>query len=204
LTPVNRQDVPFFAALPRFSRPALVSVIFERRFMRIYKTSDRVLFTIGLVFLSVAAVDYTMGSQQQFSLPETLQPVPMSLVSALANTACSSSYLRIDDCASVHSCAHSFRQPPAAAVMTPVAQDGHHQCGFHYSRLVRAWRVSAARWVPDSRPRPLFPLKFMIYFLIVVTVGGTSSHRRVSCLTSLGIATLPVNMCRNWLRDLWS
>ena len=27
---------------------------------------DQVLFSIGLVFMSVAAVDYVMGSQQQF------------------------------------------------------------------------------------------------------------------------------------------
>ena len=35
---------------------------------------DQVLFTIGLVFMSVAAVDYVMGSQQQFiQLPAFLQ-----------------------------------------------------------------------------------------------------------------------------------
>src|SRR5262249_58518917 len=35
---------------------------------------DQVLFTIGLVFMSVAAVDYTMGSSQQFIvIPSALQ-----------------------------------------------------------------------------------------------------------------------------------
>ena len=39
-----------------------------------------------------------------------------------------------------------------------------------------AWPASAARWAPRSSASiPTFPLKFMIYFLIVVTVGGTSS-----------------------------
>jgi len=45
-------------------------------YVHVYAKShlDQVLFTIGLVFMSVAAVDYTMGSSQQFIvIPSALQ-----------------------------------------------------------------------------------------------------------------------------------
>src|SRR6201987_5302129 len=75
---VNRQGIPFFAALPlAFLASALIGVVFERTlYVRVYAKShlDQVLFTIGLVFMSVAAVDYVMGSSQQFvQIPTALQ-----------------------------------------------------------------------------------------------------------------------------------
>src|SRR3954447_23191029 len=75
---VNRLGVPFFASLPlAFPMTALIGAVFERTlYVHVYAKShlDQVLFTIGLVFMSVAAVDYVMGSQQQFvQLPSVLQ-----------------------------------------------------------------------------------------------------------------------------------
>jgi branched-chain amino acid transport system permease protein len=75
---VNRLGVPFFAALPlAFLIPAVLGVILERTIYRpVYARShlDQVLFTIGLVFMSVAAVDYVAGSQQVFiQLPRALE-----------------------------------------------------------------------------------------------------------------------------------
>src|SRR5262249_2698801 len=67
---VTRLGVPFFASLPlAFLVTALIGAVFERTlYVHVYSKShlDQVLFTIGLVFMSVAAVDYVMGSQQQF------------------------------------------------------------------------------------------------------------------------------------------
>src|SRR5208283_5677192 len=67
---VNRLGVPFLAALPlAFLATALIGALFERTlYVHVYAKShlDQVLFTIGLVFMSVAAVDYVMGSQQVF------------------------------------------------------------------------------------------------------------------------------------------
>ena len=64
---VNRNGVPFFAALPiAFVVTAIIGALFERTlYVRVYAKShlDQVLVTIGLVFMSVAAVDYVMGSQ---------------------------------------------------------------------------------------------------------------------------------------------
>ena len=75
---VNRAGVPFFAGLPiAFIVTALIGALFERTlYVHVYSKShlDQVLFTIGLVFMSVAAVDYVMGSQQVFiEIPSVLQ-----------------------------------------------------------------------------------------------------------------------------------
>ncbi len=75
---VNRWGVPFFAALPiAFLVTALIGALLERTlYVHVYQKShlDQVLFTIGLVFMSVAAVDYVMGSQQVFiQIPAMLQ-----------------------------------------------------------------------------------------------------------------------------------
>src|SRR5947209_5165088 len=75
---VNRAGVPFLAALPLvFIATAVLGVAIEQTlYVRVYAKShlDQVLFTIGLVFMSAAAVDYAMGSQQQFiELPEALR-----------------------------------------------------------------------------------------------------------------------------------
>jgi branched-chain amino acid transport system permease protein len=88
--------VPFFAALPlAFLFSALIGFILERTlYVHVYRKPhlDQVLFTIGLVFMSVAAVDYVMGSSQVFvQLPSWLQGQDMSSVSALGAIGCSSS-----------------------------------------------------------------------------------------------------------------
>src|SRR5581483_11454078 len=65
---VNRWGVPFVGALPlAFAGAALLGALMERLVYRhVYARShlDQVLFTIGLVFMSVAGADYLMGSQQ--------------------------------------------------------------------------------------------------------------------------------------------
>ena len=67
---VNRLGVPFLVGLVlAFLLTAVIGVVLERTlYVHVYAKShlDQVLFTIGLVFMSVAAVDYVMGSSQQF------------------------------------------------------------------------------------------------------------------------------------------
>jgi branched-chain amino acid transport system permease protein len=66
---MSRYGWPFFATLPcAFIVAALVSVAFERTlFRRLYRASelDQVLLTIGIVFISVAAAAYVFGTDQQ-------------------------------------------------------------------------------------------------------------------------------------------
>ena len=68
---MNRYGVPFLATLPlAFIGPALIGLVLERTlYARLYNSShlDQVLFSIGLVFMAITAVDYTMGSQQQLN-----------------------------------------------------------------------------------------------------------------------------------------
>src|SRR3569832_742601 len=74
----NRMGWPFFAALPlAFGSSATIGIVLERTLYRhLYTRShlDQVLFTIGLTFMSVAAVDYIQGSSRVFiNLPAALQ-----------------------------------------------------------------------------------------------------------------------------------
>src|SRR5436190_23032908 len=74
----SRLGVPFLICLPlAFLFSALLGAVLEPTlYRRLYGRShlDQVLFSIGLVFMSVAAVDYVFGSQQQFvRLPDALQ-----------------------------------------------------------------------------------------------------------------------------------
>ena len=75
---VNNQGWPFFAALPlAFVASAAIGAALERVLYRhLYTRShlDQVLFSVGLVFMSVAAVDYVMGSSRIFiKLPVALE-----------------------------------------------------------------------------------------------------------------------------------
>ncbi len=75
---MSRYGVPFFATLPcAFVVAAATSVVFERTlFRRLYRASelDQVLLTIGIVFISVAVAAYVFGTDQQpLQLPAYLR-----------------------------------------------------------------------------------------------------------------------------------
>src|ERR1700681_1876876 len=75
---VNQEGWPFFAGLPlAFASSALIGAVLERSLYRhLYNRShlDQVLFSVGLVFMSVAAVDYIMGSSRVFiKIPQALE-----------------------------------------------------------------------------------------------------------------------------------
>ena len=69
ITLVNDFKWPFLASLPAaFLVTALVAIVFERTlYRRLYRSSDldQVLLTIGLAFISVAVVAYLYGTVQQ-------------------------------------------------------------------------------------------------------------------------------------------
>ncbi|MEO6897974.1 MAG: branched-chain amino acid ABC transporter permease, partial [Caldimonas sp.] len=75
---MNRAGVPFLLCLPiAFLGTALIGAVLERTLYRpMYARPhlDQVLFSIGLVFMAVTAVDYVVGSMQQnIQLPDWLQ-----------------------------------------------------------------------------------------------------------------------------------
>lgn len=78
VTLMNRLGWPFLASLPvAFVAAAAASVLLERTlYRRLYRASelDQCLFTIGIVFISVAAAAYVYGTvQQPVQIPDYLQ-----------------------------------------------------------------------------------------------------------------------------------
>jgi branched-chain amino acid transport system permease protein len=78
VTLMSRYGWPFFATLPcAFIVAAVTSVAFERTlYRRLYRASDldQVLLTIGIVFISVAAAAYVFGTEQKpIQLPDYLR-----------------------------------------------------------------------------------------------------------------------------------
>jgi branched-chain amino acid transport system permease protein len=183
---INGYGVPFLACLPlAFLIPALAGLILERLLFRhVYNKShlDQVLFSIGIVFMTVAAFDYSLGSQQQFiKLPDWLEGrfevfgVGVGRYRAFLIAVC--------------------------GILAAVLQLGlgNTRFGSRLRAAVDDARVARGLGIPVNRIfaatfatgsglaglggglgselmglDPNFPLKYMIYFLIVVTVGGAS------------------------------
>ena len=75
---MTRLGVPFLVTLPvAFVAAAIVGLVLERTlYQRLYKANplDQVLFSIGIVFISIAVATYFFGaSQQPMSLPSYLR-----------------------------------------------------------------------------------------------------------------------------------
>jgi len=184
---VNRGGVPFAAGLAiAFVVTALIGVLLERTlYVHVYGKSplDQVLFTIGLVFMSVAAVDYVMGSQQVFiQIPSALEGrfeifgigigryrlliificglLTLALQMTLSNTRFGSRLrASVDDARVARGLGINVN-----AVFTLTFAVGSGLAG-----------LGGALGAEILGLDPTFPLKYMVYFLIVVTVGGTSS-----------------------------
>jgi branched-chain amino acid transport system permease protein len=184
---VNRLGVPFLACLPlAFLASAILGIIMERTlYVHVYKKPhlDQVLFTIGLVFMSVAAVDYVMGSSQVFArIPSALQGrfdvfgIGVGRYRLLIIVICGLLTVGLQFILS----ATRFGSRLRAAVDDRRVASG---LGINVNRIFAFTfafgsglaGLGGALGVEILGLDPSFPLKFMIYFLIVVTVGGTSS-----------------------------
>lgn len=184
---VNRMGVPFLIGLPlAFLFSAVIGALLERTlYVHVYGKShlDQVLFTIGLVFMSVAAVDYTMGSSQQFiEIPGALQ----GQIDVFGVGVGRYRLLIIGIC-SVLTIALQF-------VLVRTRFGSRLRASVDDQRVARGLGINVgavfgvtfavgsglaglggALGAEILGLDPVFPLKYMIYFLIVVTVGGTSS-----------------------------
>jgi branched-chain amino acid transport system permease protein len=184
---VNKWGVPFFAALPlAFLFSALLGFVLERTlYVHVYRKPhlDQVMFTVGLVFISVAAVDYTMGSSQVFvRLPDWLQGrfdvfgVGVGRYRLLIIVVCGLLTLALQLILSRTRFGSRLR---AAVDDARVARglginvNGVFAVTFAVGSGLAG--LGGALGTELVGLDPAFPLKFMIYFLIVVTVGGTSS-----------------------------
>jgi branched-chain amino acid transport system permease protein len=184
---VNRLGVPFFASLPlAFVASALIGAILERTlYVHVYTRShlDQVLFTIGLVFMAVAAVDYVMGSQQQFvAIPSYLQGqinvlgVGVGRYRLLIIAICGALALTLQLILSRTRFGSRLRaavDDPRVARGLGINVTGVFSITFAVGSGLAG--LGGALGAEILGLDPNFPLKYMIYFLIVVTVGGTSS-----------------------------
>jgi branched-chain amino acid transport system permease protein len=188
---MQRYGVPFLVCLPvAFVVPALLGAVLERTLYRpMYSKPhlNQVLFSIGLTFMAVAAMDYFFTSSQQITqLPEWLKGrteigegawelgmghyrlfiilvcVALTIVlQAILNRTRFGSRLRasVDD---QRVAAGLGINVNAVFLLTFAVGSGLAGLGG---------ALGAEILILD----PSFPLKYMVYFLIVVAVGGTSS-----------------------------
>ncbi len=179
--------VPFLLTLPvAFVFAALLGLILEPTLYRsLYGRShlDQVLFTIGLVFMSIAVIDYFFGASQQFvRLPEFLRGrieimgVTVGTYRLFIIAICSVLVLALQLVLS----RTRFGSRLRAAVDDPNVAAG---LGIPVNRIFLLTfafgsglaGLGGALGAELLGLDPWFPLKFIIYFLIVVVVGGTSS-----------------------------
>jgi branched-chain amino acid transport system permease protein len=183
---MQRYDVPFVATLPfAFLVPAAIGAVLERTIYRpMYAKShlDQVLFSIGLVFMVVAAVDYVMGSQQQLiRLPAWLQGrfdiagIGIGRYRSFVIAICVVLTIALQYVLVRTRFGSRLR---AAVDDQQVARGLGVNVGVIFSLTFAVGSglagLGGALGVEMLGLDPTFPLKFMIYFLIVVTVGGRS------------------------------
>jgi branched-chain amino acid transport system permease protein len=184
---VNRLGVPFaFGLVLAFLLTAVIGAVLERTlYVHVYARShlDQVLFTIGLVFMSVAGVDYFMGSSQQFvQIPAALQGqfdvfgVGVGRYRLLIIVVCGLLTVALQFCLMGTRFGSRLR---AAVDDQRVARGLGINVGAVFGITFAVGSglagLGGALGAEILGLDPTFPLKYMIYFLIVVTVGGTSS-----------------------------
>lgn len=184
---MQRLGLPFLASLPlAFLAAALVGVVLERLIYRpMYTKShlDQVMFSIGLVFMAVAGTDWLMGSTQQFiRLPDWLQGrfevagIGIGRYRLFVIVVCGLLAVSLQ---------WGFTRTRFGSRLRAAVDDARvaRGLGIPVNRLFALTfalgsglaGLGGALGIELMGLDPTFPLKFMIYFLIVVTVGGTSS-----------------------------
>ncbi len=184
---LNRAGVPFLATLPlAAAAAALLGVVLERLlYRRLFGAShlDQVLFSIGLVFVAVSGAHYLFGAQQQ-----PLQ-LPAMLTGQLnlpgLDVGIYRLFLIVVGLALAFGLqwmvAHTaFGARLRASVDNPRAARG---LGIDVDRVFVATfalgsglaGLGGALGVEMLGMDPEFPIKYMVYFLIVVAVGGSGN-----------------------------
>jgi branched-chain amino acid transport system permease protein len=184
---VNRLGISFFWSLPAaFIITAAVGAFLERTlYIHLYEKShlDQVLFSLGLIFMSVAAIDYFMGANQQ------IVNLPPSLEGRLQFLGGSIGYYRLFV---IILC--SLLTIGLQLILTKTRFGSRLRASVDDQRVARGLGIDVSRifaltfamgsglaglggalGAPFFNIDPTFPLKFMIYFLIVIAVGGTTT-----------------------------
>jgi branched-chain amino acid transport system permease protein len=184
---MTRLGVPFLASLPiAFVVSAVAGSVLERTlYRRLYKAThlDQVLFSIGLVFMSIAAATYFFGPQQQpVKLPSFLRgqvqllgldfgAYRLFLIGVVVAVTLALTWL-IERT--------RFGAEIRASVDNQQASAG---LGINVDRVFSLTfalgsglaGLGGGLGIDVLGLDPTFPLKFMVYFLLVVAVGGAGT-----------------------------
>jgi branched-chain amino acid transport system permease protein len=183
--------VPFLLCLPvAFLGSALLGGLLERTLYRpLYHKPhlDQVLFSIGLTFMAVASADYFIGSSQQIiQLPEWLKGrtelgsgawmlgmghyrLFIILVCAALTVGLQYVLTKTRFGSQLRASVDDQRVAAGLGINVNMVFLGTFAVGSGLAGLGGALGAEVLGLDPS------FPLKYMIYFLIVVAVGGTSS-----------------------------
>ena len=185
-------NMPFLWCLPiAFAGAALLGAVLERGLYRhMYRKPhlDQVLFSIGLAFMAVATMDYFMGSQQQImQLPDWLRGRTELWTGEVFELGMGHYRLFIIAVCAALTVGLQFilAKTRFGSRLRASVDDARVAAGLG----IRVNLIFAATFAVGSGLAglggalgaevlgldPTFPLKFMVYFLIVVAVGGTSS-----------------------------
>lgn len=186
---MNRLGVPFLLTLPiAFLVSALVGFILERTlYQRLYQADalDQVLFSIGLTFMVVAAATYVWGpSQQPVHLPEWLkgQVSIFGLAVGIYRLFLIGIVIVITLALGLLIERTRFGAQIRASVDNQQAAAG---MGINVGRVFSLTfalgsglgGLGGGLGIDVLGLDPTFPLKYMVYFLIVVAVGGAGTIR---------------------------
>jgi branched-chain amino acid transport system permease protein len=183
----NKAGVPFLWSLPvAFLVPAVIGAVLERTlYAHMYSRPhlDQVLFSIGLVFMAVTTAEYFMHSTRQFPLlPPYLQGrvevlgVSMGVYRLFVIAVCGLITLLLQWVL----VGTRFGSRLRAAVDDRRVASG---LGINVGAIFLSTfavgsglaGLGGALAGDVTGLDPTFPLRLMLYFLIVVTVGGTTS-----------------------------
>lgn len=186
---MSRLGVPFLAALPvAFVAAAAAGAVLERTlYRRLYRAShlDQVLFSIGLTFMAIAAATWTWGPG--------LQPVrlPAALTGQMKLLGLEFGAYRLFLIAVVIAVTvvlvllldrTRFGSQVRAAVDNPQASAGlgidvERVFGLTFALGSGLAGLGGGLGIEVLGLDPTFPLKYIVYFLLVVAVGGAASIR---------------------------
>ena len=182
---------PFLACLPAaFVLTALAGAVLERLLYRpMYGKPhlDQVLFSIGLVFMAVAAVDWGIGSEQKIvQLPEFFRQrfefgegalsLGMGAYRLFVVVVCIALALALQAllaCTRFGARLRAAVDDPRVAAGLGIPVDRVFLVTFAVGSGLAG--LGGALGADLLGVEPNFPLKHMVYFLIVCAVGGTSS-----------------------------
>ncbi|WP_274425736.1 branched-chain amino acid ABC transporter permease [Chelativorans sp. YIM 93263] len=184
---MNRHGVSFYwCLLIAFLAVGVIGAVLERTlYRRLYSAPhlDQVLFSVGLVFMSIAAAHYFMGGQQQLiQLPPELRGrieifgvgvgryrIFITVFCAVLVVALQLALTRTRFGSQLRAAVDDGRVARGLGINVSVVFALTFALGSGLAGLGGAMGAEVLGLDPN------FALKYIVYFLIVVTVGGTSS-----------------------------